>query len=73
VVASHGASGWHPVDGSALDRVVQLLMSTMLDLRIYPLFAFLFGYGMMRLFLRQTAAGPPSGRRWRCCAGAACG
>jgi uncharacterized protein len=55
--ARHGASGWHPVGGSALDRVVQLLMITVLDLRIYPLFAFLFGYGMMQLFLRQTAAG----------------
>ena len=34
-----------------------MLMITMLDLRIYPLFAFLFGYGMMQLLLRQTAAG----------------
>jgi uncharacterized membrane protein YeiB len=32
-------------------------MITVLDLRVYPLFAFLFGYGMMQLFLRQTAAG----------------
>ncbi|GAB3145970.1 DUF418 domain-containing protein [Micromonospora sonneratiae] len=55
--ARHGASGWHPVDGSPLDRAVQFLMITMLDLRVYPLFAFLFGYGMMQLFLRQTAAG----------------
>ena len=55
--ASHGASGWHPVGGSALDRAVQLLMITVLDLRVYPLFAFLFGYGMMQLFLRQTASG----------------
>jgi uncharacterized protein len=59
--ARHGASGWHPVDGSAPDRVVQLLMITGLDLRVYPLFAFLFGYGMMQLFLRQTAAGTPGG------------
>jgi uncharacterized membrane protein YeiB len=59
--APHGASGWHPVGGSALDRAVQLLMITVLDLRIYPLFAFLFGHGMMQLFLRQTAAGT-SGR-----------
>jgi len=34
--ASHGASGWHPVGGSALDRAVQLLMITVLDLRVYP-------------------------------------
>ena len=55
--ATHGASGQHPVDGSALDRAVQFLMITVLDLRVYPLFAFLFGYGMMQLFMRQTAAG----------------
>ena len=57
--AEHGASGWHPVDGSFADRVTQFLMITMVDLRIYPLFAFLFGYGMMQLFARQTAAGTP--------------
>lgn len=55
--ARHGASGWQPVDGSALDRAVQFAMITTLDLRAYPLFAFLFGYGMMRLFQRQTEAG----------------
>ncbi|GAA2109552.1 DUF418 domain-containing protein [Actinomadura alba] len=55
--ARQGASGWHPYEGSALDRAVQFLMITMLDLRVYPLFSFLFGYGMMQLFLRQTAAG----------------
>ncbi|XVQ15035.1 DUF418 domain-containing protein [Spirillospora sp. CA-255316] len=52
-----GASGWHPHEGSAVDRAVQFLMIMMLDLRVYPLFAFLFGYGMMQLYLRQTAAG----------------
>ncbi|MFC4565063.1 DUF418 domain-containing protein [Nocardiopsis mangrovi] len=55
--AQHGPSGWHPVDGSALDRVAQFAMITALDMRTYPLFAFLFGYGMMQLFRRQTAAG----------------
>ncbi|WP_348541711.1 hypothetical protein [Streptomyces sp. MZ04] len=55
--ARHGPSGWQPVDGGWLDHAVQFTMITVLDLRIYPLFAFLFGYGMMRLYLRQTAAG----------------
>ncbi|MEU9571096.1 hypothetical protein AB0D62_14625 [Streptomyces massasporeus] len=32
-------------------------MIIVLELRVYPLFAFLFGYGMMQLYLRQTAAG----------------
>ncbi|PZT70137.1 hypothetical protein DN402_31340 [Streptomyces sp. SW4] len=55
--APRGPSGWQPVDGSWLDRAVQFGMITALDLRVYPLFAFLFGYGMMQLYLRQTAAG----------------
>ncbi|WP_283136661.1 DUF418 domain-containing protein [Rhizohabitans arisaemae] len=55
--AKLGPSGWHAVDGSTADRVVQFLMIVVLDLRIYPLFAFLFGYGMMQLYRRQTEAG----------------
>lgn len=55
--ARRGPSGWQPVDGSWLDHAVQFTMIIVLDLRVYPLFAFLFGYGMMQLFLRQTAAG----------------
>ncbi|CCK32544.1 hypothetical protein BN159_8166 [Streptomyces davaonensis JCM 4913] len=55
--ARHGPSGWQPVSGSWLDHTVQFTMITVLDLRIYPLFAFLFGYGMMQLYLRQTTAG----------------
>ncbi|MEV0442578.1 DUF418 domain-containing protein [Streptomyces spectabilis] len=55
--AERGPSGWQPVDGSWLDHVVQFTMITTLDLRIYPLFAFLFGYGMTQMYLRQTAHG----------------
>ncbi|MET9967147.1 DUF418 domain-containing protein [Streptomyces sp. NPDC006356] len=55
--ARHGPSGWQPVDGSWADRAAQFTMITMLDLRVYPLFAFLFGYGMTQLYLRQTEAG----------------
>ncbi|MFD0773599.1 DUF418 domain-containing protein [Streptomonospora algeriensis] len=55
--AEHGPSGWHPVHGSAADRIVQFAMITGLDLRVFPLFAFLFGYGMMQVMRRQTAAG----------------
>ncbi|MGW0652357.1 DUF418 domain-containing protein [Streptomyces umbrinus] len=54
--ARRGPSGWQPADGSWLDHAVQFTMIIVLDLRVYPLFAFLFGYGMMQLFLRQTAA-----------------
>ncbi|MEU6991543.1 DUF418 domain-containing protein [Streptomyces sp. NPDC046465] len=59
--ATHGPSGWQPVDGGWLDHAVQFTMITTLDLRVYPLFAFLFGYGMTQLYLRQTSTGT-SGR-----------
>ncbi|MGW8950977.1 DUF418 domain-containing protein [Streptomyces sp. NPDC055709] len=55
--ARRGPSGWQPVDGSWPDRAVQFTMIVVLDLRVYPLFAFLFGYGMTQLYLRQTAGG----------------
>ncbi|MER5297842.1 DUF418 domain-containing protein [Streptomyces lasiicapitis] len=55
--SEYGPSGWQPVNGSWADHTVQFAMIVGLDLRIYPLFAFLFGYGMMQLFLRQTAGG----------------
>jgi len=62
----HAASGTaHPVDGSTFDRVAQALIITTVDLRVYPMFAFLFGYGMVQLYRRQVAAGTPerAGRR----------
>nr|WP_079056072.1 DUF418 domain-containing protein [Streptomyces caeruleatus] len=55
--ARRGPSGWQPVDGSWADRAAQFTMITVLDLRVYPLFAFLFGYGMTQLYLRQVEAG----------------
>ena len=54
---SQGAS--HPVDGSAVDKVSDFLVITLVDLRTYPMFAFLFGYGMMQLYNRQVASGTP--------------
>ncbi|WP_079110656.1 DUF418 domain-containing protein [Streptomyces roseifaciens] len=59
--SEYGPSGWQPVTGGWLDHAVQFAMITALDLRVYPLFAFLFGYGMMQLFLRLTAAGAGAG------------
>ncbi|PUB31730.1 putative membrane protein YeiB [Promicromonospora sp. AC04] len=52
---SVGAS--HPVDGSAVDKVADFLIITTVDLRTYPMFAFLFGYGMMQLYNRQVSSG----------------
>ncbi|MFC7407142.1 DUF418 domain-containing protein [Georgenia alba] len=61
-----GASGTaHPVDGSVADRVTQFLVMTTVDLRVYPMFAFLFGYGMVQLFRRQVSSGTPEGRARR--------
>src|SRR5690606_20546513 len=51
------ASGAHPVDGSALDTVVQGILITTVDLRVYPMFAFLFGYGLVMIARRQEQRG----------------
>lgn len=47
----------HPVDGSMADKVVAFLIIVLVDLRTYPMFAFLFGYGMMQLYNRQVSSG----------------
>ncbi|CAM5527031.1 hypothetical protein SALBM135S_09536 [Streptomyces alboniger] len=55
--SEYGPSGWQPVNGGVLDHAAQFTMIVTLDMRVYPLFAFLFGYGMTQLYLRRTAAG----------------
>ncbi|WP_278314434.1 DUF418 domain-containing protein [Lolliginicoccus levis] len=47
----------HPPGGSTLDQVTQAVIITTVDLRVYPMFAFLFGYGIVMLYQRQLAAG----------------
>ncbi|WP_221584867.1 DUF418 domain-containing protein [Microbacterium sp. G2-8] len=47
----------HPSGGSALDQVVDALTIVMVDGRTYPLFAFLFGYGIVQMHRRQMSAG----------------
>ncbi|MDQ3153962.1 MAG: DUF418 domain-containing protein [Actinomycetota bacterium] len=47
----------YPADGTAADRVVTLAQMTLVDGRAYPMFAALFGYGIVQLLRRQTAAG----------------
>jgi uncharacterized membrane protein YeiB len=54
-----GAGASHPADGSAVDKVADFLIITLVDLRTYPMFAFLFGYGMMQLYNRQVSSGTP--------------
>ncbi|RCK69085.1 DUF418 domain-containing protein [Desertihabitans brevis] len=52
-----GSSTVHPTDGSVLDRAVQLVIITVVDSRVYPMFAFLFGYGIVQLYRRQRERG----------------
>src|SRR5215210_45230 len=47
----------YPVPESAADRVVILLQMTLVDGRAFPMFAALFGYGIVQLMRRQTAGG----------------
>lgn len=52
-----GTSFAHAVGASGADAVWQAMSLIMIDGRSYPLFAFLFGYGMWQIIRRQTAAG----------------
>lgn len=58
-------TGSHGADGSFADRVVQTVAITGVDGRVYPMFAFLFGYGIVQLYSRQLGAGtaPAAARR----------
>lgn len=47
----------HPTDGSTLDRVLAALTMMFVDGRIYPMFAFLFGYGMLQFTTSRLERG----------------
>ena len=49
--------GAHLLDGTPLDQVVQAIMMVAVDGRAYPLFAFLFGYGMVQFVRSRVARG----------------
>lgn len=51
------AIGAHPADGSPADLVAQTIALIAIDGRSYPMFAFLFGYGIVQLYRRQYEAG----------------
>lgn len=55
----HGAAGQgpHPLDGSTADSVVQTILIVAVDLRVYPMFAVLFGYGLVMIMRSRTAHG----------------
>lgn len=50
----------HPVDGSWPEQIVQAVMIATVDARVYPMFAFLFGYGLVLSHRRQVAQGKPA-------------
>ncbi|WP_016701109.1 DUF418 domain-containing protein [Actinoalloteichus spitiensis] len=47
----------HPVDGSVADKITQVVLIAGVEMRSYPMFAFLFGYGIVQLLSRQLATG----------------
>lgn len=49
----------HPTDGSTMDRVLAALTIVFVDARIYPMFAFLFGYGMLQFTMHRLDRGIP--------------
>lgn len=55
----HGVSVGHPLGATGLDRVVQSLMLVLVDSRALPMFALLFGYGMVQFARSQEARGTP--------------
>ncbi len=56
-----GFTSAHPTGQEGPDLAWQLFSLVAIDGRSYPLFAFLFGYGIWQLYSRQSAAGTP----WR--------
>ncbi|GAA2181814.1 DUF418 domain-containing protein [Leucobacter tardus] len=49
----------HPLDGSAIDRALAAIAIVLVDARIYPMFAFLFGYGIVQFSRSRYARGVP--------------
>ena len=56
---SIGVRGY-PRDVAGVDQVVALLQMLLVDGRAYPLFAFLFGYGIVQLTRRRGEVGIPA-------------
>ncbi|MGF1648452.1 MAG: DUF418 domain-containing protein [Kineosporiaceae bacterium] len=57
--------GYRPADGSGLDRTLNFLVAMLIDARSYPMFAMLFGYGMVKVLDRQLRAGRTVGAAQR--------
>jgi uncharacterized protein len=50
-------SSIHSTDGSTADSAVQFVIITAVDSRVYPMFAFLFGYGIVQMYQRSIDRG----------------
>ena len=55
-----GLSSAHPTDGGPVDTVLATLSLIFVDGRIYPMFAFLFGYGMVQFARSRAGRGIPA-------------
>jgi uncharacterized protein len=62
--ANFAFAGQPGLDGTprGLQRVINFLMATMVDARAYPVFAVMFGYGLVQLWRRQSARGADARR-----------
>lgn len=56
---AHGLTTAHQLGRTGADLGYQLASLVAIDGRSYPLFAFLFGYGIWQLYSRQSALGTP--------------
>jgi len=54
-----GMTSAHPPGATGLDLLWQTISLVAIDARSYPMFAFLFGYGMVQMFSRQVESGVP--------------
>lgn len=61
--ANYAFAGQPGVDGTphGLERIFNLLKTTLVDARAYPVFAVMFGYGLIQLTRRQQKAGATPG------------
>ncbi len=57
--------GHRPVDGSPIDRILDFVVSLMVNDRSRPMFAILFGFGLATMARRMTDRGFESGQRSR--------
>ncbi|WP_245579786.1 DUF418 domain-containing protein [Brevibacterium album] len=55
-----GLTSAHPTDGGPLDTALATASLVLVDGRVYPLFAFLFGYGMVQFSVSRAARGVPT-------------